>query len=138
MSVISPRVGKLTGLVSWPDGTPFNGYAECALIVPGINGAETPWPRLTGPQGYPTQRLPLWTRIKITEGAFSQDTGLIYNDDIRPFSTRYVAFYYDSAGVQCGGPTPPFIIAGPQVEPNTVISVSPVFGEVIPTPAEVV
>jgi uncharacterized protein YcfL len=76
--------------------------------------------------------------VYITEGVFSQAAGLLYNDDIRPFGSRYALYYYDSAGVAVSGQKAPLIVSSTQIEPNTTIDISPEFGTVIPTPVEVV
>lgn len=135
---MSLRSGKLAGTVYWPDGTTlFNGTAQVVLVVPGQNGAETLWPRLTVDQGYPTVQVPKWTQFKVRDGVFDQGTALWYNGDIVPHGSTYAARYYDSAGVLVGGPTGLFSVAEATVTPPVSITVSPTAGTIIPEPSVV-
>ena len=129
----------MSGTVYWPDGvTLFNGTAQFVLVVPGENGLQTLWPRLTVDQGYPTVQVPLWTQARILDGVFDQGTALWYNGDIIPHGSTYAAYYYDASGVQVGGPTGLFSVTGATVTPPVSITVSPTAGVTIPTPLAVV
>ena len=135
----SPRIGKLSGSVYWPDGTtPFQGWAEVVLVLPGKNGGQDLWPRLSVFAGYPTIRLPLWTRVPIVDGAFDQGIGLWYNSDILPQGSQYAAYYYDATGTAVGSATSLFTIAAAATAAPQSITVSPTAGSTIPTPREVV
>jgi hypothetical protein len=135
------RSGKLSGTVYYADDvTLFNGYAAIALVVPGQNGEGAVWPRLTVISGYPTTTLPLWTKVPIRDGVFSQNESLWYNSDILPANSRYVAYYYDASGLRVGGPTTLFAVNAASVAPPQDVTIDPSIPSAlrtVPEPVEV-
>lgn len=121
-------------VVSWSDGSPFNGFLLLGLVLP-IN--VTAWAELDLAGQYPGERLPIFTRIPITSGQFSKDAGVIYSTSINPPNTKYAAFYYDSSAYP-----PRQIAADPTLfsvtsTPITLVPptlTAPTAGTVAPTP----
>lgn len=131
----SPRVGTLTGSITWSDGTNFNGFGVVGLVLPTSGG--TNWPELSLEPGSPRQRLPLWSTIPIVDGAFNNQVGLWYNADIDPPNTTYVIYYYDTSLKQVGVPSgiaDAFTISAAQTTPPVYTLTAPVAGTVVPTP----
>lgn len=127
------RIAKLSGNLKWPDNMPFNGNALFVLVIPTTNGStENPWPALTLME----KQIPLWTPIKITEGVFDQNAGLIFNDDIVPHNSEYAAYYFDDAGVLAGEATGTFPVDEYVVTPPVSITKTPTESTLsIPLPA---
>lgn len=92
--VTTPQTAHITGNVSWSNGTAFDGYLLLGLGLPSdTNGA---WPSLSIGMGkYPTLRLPLWTVVPISQGAFDQATSVFFNSSIDPPGSKYGAYWYD-------------------------------------------
>lgn len=134
-----PRSGRLSGTVFWPDGTTlFNGYVAVASVLPVQNGINAPeWARISILAGYPTLKLPLWTKIRIQDGVFDQGISLWYNEDMRPYGSTYVAYYYDDTGTSVGPVTGQFTIAAAATAIPQSITVTPEAGTTIPSPVEV-
>lgn len=133
----SPRVGKLTGTITWSDGSSFNGFAVVGLVLPTSSG--TAWPELTLEPGSPRQRLPLWSTIPIINGAFNQQLGLWFNEDINPPNTKYIIYYYDTSlktpavGVPSGIGDAFTVTADPTTPPTYTLT-APIAGTAVPTP----
>ena len=131
----SPRVGTLTGTITWSDGTNFNGFGVVGLVLPTSSGVA--WPELSLEPGTPRQRLPLWSTIPIVEGTFNNQVGLWYNADINPPNTQYVIYYYDTSLKQVGIPSSisdAFTISAAQTTPPTYTLTVPIAGTTVPVP----
>lgn len=99
----TPRVSKLSGTITWSDGTLFSGYAIVMLVRP---GGSNQYPYLALNPGDPRQRIPDRAVIRIQDGAFSQNEGIFYNADLNPPNSAYVIYYYDlTLEEQLAGPT---------------------------------
>jgi len=125
------REGKPTGTVTWSDGSNFNGFALCGLKS--MSGhADTDF---TVGNAALANYLPRsnYTRLLIEEGQFNQVASLIYNADINPPGTYYVAWIYDSSGKQIAGPSTAFqVSSGTFTIPSLTLTV-PTVGSA-PTP----
>lgn len=131
----NPRVGKLTGTISWSDGSLFNGFAVIGLVLPTSGG--NPWPELSIEPNSPQQRIPIWSTIPISAGAFNTSVGLWYNEDIDPPNTKYAIYYYDSSLEQVGAPSSAsdfFTITAATTTPPTYTLTVPIAGTVVPDP----
>jgi len=89
-----PQVGSPTGTISWSDGTAFNGYALIGLK--GMSGGGTTWPTIALKSG---RTVPIWAECPILNGQFLDNCGVVYNSELVPPNTQYVAWYYDSNSV---------------------------------------
>ena len=131
----TPRIGKLTGTITWSDGSPFNGFAEICLVLP-VTSANATWPKLSVQQSTPLE-VPIWTRVPINGGLFEPSTGLWFNADLTPVGTKYAIYYYDLNGVLLGSPTGLFTISGELTTPPIYTLTVPQSGTAIPAPVEV-
>lgn len=89
----TPNTAKLTGSVTWSDGSPFDGWLLLGLVLP--ENADGQWPTTVLNGATIQQRLPLWAKIPITAGAFDSQTSILYNTSVEPPASRYVAYWYD-------------------------------------------
>ena len=104
------REGKpTTGSVTWSDGSNFNGYALCGLKS--MTGYSDTQFSLVGRKNHWLPKSN-YTQLPITEGQYVQNgAGLLYNADINPPGTYYVAWIYDNSGEQIAGPSDPFQVS---------------------------
>jgi hypothetical protein len=130
-----PQIGKLTGTITWSDGSNFNGFAVIGLVFPTSSGAA--WPELSLEPNSFRQRIPQWSVIPIVDGAFNSSVGLFYNENIDPPNTKYAIYYYDSSNKVVGSPSAPadfFIISAPTTTPTMYTLTVPIAGTAIPNP----
>jgi len=130
-----PQSAKLNGVITWSDGSLFNGFAVIGLILPTSSGVA--WPELTIEPNDLKQRLPLWSTIPIKDGSFNQALGLWFNTAINPPNSKYALWLYDLSGKQVLAPASSGDFFTVMTNPHT-ISVSsltvPTAGTVIPNP----
>lgn len=114
--------------VTWSDGKNFNGFALCGLKDMSGHTA-TDFTDING------RVLPRsnYTALLIRDGLYDQNAGLIYNADISPPNTQYVAWYYDTSGVQIAGPTSAFTVSSETVSIPSMTLTVPTVGS-NPTP----
>jgi len=133
----SPRTAKLSGTITWSDGSLFNGFGVVGVVLP--TSASILWPELTIEPNEPRQRLPLWYTIPIKDGVFNQQLGVWFTDDINPPNTKYAIYYYDSSQKRVGSPASPSdfftVTADPTAPPAYTLTV-PTAGTTIPTPGD--
>lgn len=112
------RTSKLTGTVQWDDGTNFGGYVKLVVSMPTDDSASewTELYRKPGESLTPVE-LPQWAVIPITDGAFNQSVGPIYNADMVPHNTKYTATYYDQSLKLIAGPTATFTVSSATTAP---------------------
>lgn len=106
----SLRKGVPTGTVSWSDGTPFDGVLWIGLKSL-VNGSAVAWPTFSLGNRSSRRVIPIWSPIPIAEGAYGTNFGVWYNADITPHDSQYIAYYYDSNGVQIAGPSSAFSVS---------------------------
>ena len=112
------RASKLQGTIQWDDGTDFTGYAKFVVSMPTDASAQE-WTglfRIPGATITPIE-LPQWVVIPITTGSFSQSVGLIFNEDMVPYNTKYTATYYDQTLKEIAGPTATFSVTASETTP---------------------
>lgn len=103
------REGKPTGTVAWSNGSTFNGFALCGLkSMTGYSDTQFTLANSALNNALPKSNF---TKLQIIEGQYSQACGLIYNADINPPGTYYVAWVYDNSGEQIAGPSDPFQVS---------------------------
>ena len=132
-----PRISKLSGTVTWEDGTLFNGFALVGLVFP--NAGEDPWPALTIEPNSPRQEIPTWTPVPITNGEFNSQVGVWFNADIDPPNTQYVIYYLDSSLKQVGVPSTEddfFVVTSDPTVPPMYELELPESGTDVPSPGE--
>lgn len=131
----TPRVAKLSGTITWSDGTLFSGYAIVMLVRP---GGSNQYPYLALNPGDPRQRIPDRVVVRIQDGAFSQNEGIFYNADLNPPNSAYVIYYYDvTLSEQLAGPTTSsdfFYATSGSVTPPTYTLPVPSLTLTIPSP----
>lgn len=125
------RVGKPQGTVLWSDGTPFNGYFLAGIVLPKSGGVV--WPFVTL-EGAAEQRIPIWFPIPIKNGNFNPSGGLIFNEDINPPNSQYVAYYYDKARQKIAGPSSFFTVSSETFTPPVLTLSATQPGDTGPTP----
>lgn len=103
------RYGKPSGTIAWSDGTPFDGVAAIG-IKSMVDGLGATWPSTTLGNRSIRRTLPVFAPINIVEGSFDPYAGVIYNEDLTPPGTQYVAWYYDTTGKQVAGPSTAFTV----------------------------
>lgn len=106
------RKGVPTGTITWSDGTPFDGVCWIGLKSL-VNGSAVAWPTISLGNRSTRRSVPVWAPIPVTEGAFGTDFGVYYNADLTPHNSQYIAYYYDSNGVQIAGPSTAFSVSTP-------------------------
>lgn len=121
----SPRVSTITSSVSvaWSDATPFTGYYLFVLRDPS-NGV-TPWAELSLNTHAAGIRLPFYCMIPIVQGQPNTTVGLLYNADITPPTTQYIAYLYDSGKRQIAGPSAPFTVSTATFTPPSFTATIP-------------
>ena len=134
----APRVAKLSGTITWSDGSNFNGFAVIGLVFPTSGGNN--WPALTIEPNSPKQEIPQWTAVPIVDGSFNNQIGLWYNTDIDPPNTKYAIWYLDAAYKYVGSPTNSSdffqVTADPTAPPTYTLTV-PIAGTTVPTPGDI-
>lgn len=131
----NPRSAKLSGTITWSDGSNFNGFAVVALVFPTSGGSA--WPELVIEPGSPRQRIPVWSTIPIVNGVFNQSCGLWFNADINPPNTKYAIFYYDAANKLVASPSSDsdfFTVTADPTTPTTYTLTVPTAGTAVPSP----
>lgn len=108
----SLRKGVPTGTVTWSDGTPFDGMLWIGLKSL-VNGSAVAWPTISLGNRASKRSVPIWSPIPIAEGAYGTDFGVWYSADLTPHNSQYIAYYYDSNGVQIAGPSSAFSVSTP-------------------------
>ncbi len=129
----SPRIGKFpTTTVAWSDGSAFNGFALVGLI-PATDGVTS---YTEGDFGlmFPSERLPAFSIIPISNGLFNASLGLYYNADISPINTTYNLRYYDTTKRLIAGPSSPFTVSADPVVLPALTLTAPITGGTAPTP----
>lgn len=130
----NPRVGKFpTTTLNWSNGVHFNGFALLALIPP-TDGTVS---YTEGDFGLidPTEPLPQFAQIPISDGLFNSALGLYYNADISPPNTTYNLSYYDTTGRLIAGPSAAFSVSTAVIDNLPVLTLPvPSAGGTIPTP----
>jgi len=131
----TPRVAKLSGTITWSDGTLFSGYGIVMLVRP---GGSNQYPYLALNPGDPRQRIPDRAVIRIQDGQFSQNEGIFYNADLNPPNSAYVIYYYDlTLEEQLAGPTTSadfFYANAASITPPTYTLPVPALTLTIPSP----
>jgi hypothetical protein len=131
-----PRNAKLSGTILWSDGSNFNGFAIIGLVLPTSSGVA--WPELTIEPNSPRQRLPLWLTVPIINGAYNQQIGVWFNEDIDPPNSKYCSYFFDSSMKQLAGPTTPADFFTVTVDPTPLAAPTltvPIAGVTIPVPS---
>lgn len=126
------REGKPSaGSVTWSDGSNFNGYALCGLkSMTGYTDTQFTLANTGLAKQLPRSNF---TKLLIVEGQYQQNAGLIYNADINPPGTYYVAWIYDNSGEQIAGPSSAFqVTSNPFTMPSFTLTVPTVGSN--PTP----
>ena len=131
-----PSVATLsqTASIAWSDGTLFNGFLLIGLVVP-ITG--TAWAELDLGGQSPGERIPLYTKVPVIEGQFSNEVGVIYNTSISPPNSKYACWYYDNSNYpvrQIAGPSTLFTVTSATLTPPALTLTVPTAGTVAPTP----
>lgn len=124
----NPSVATLAGTVKYSDGTTlFDGWVLLLMAYPtGYTFATV------ANQLYP-QKLADRLQVRIQQGVYDTSAKVYYNASMEPPNTKYVAYFYDNAGVQQGVTalftvnSNPFTIA----VPSMTVTVATV---VVPTP----
>lgn len=129
-----PRIGKFPGTtLNWSNGVHFNGFALFALIPPTDGTVSYP----EGDFGLidPTETLPQFAQVPISDGLFNSALGLFYNADISPPNTTYNLSYYDTTGRLIAGPSASFSVTVDPIStlPTLTLPV-PSAGGTIPVP----
>lgn len=117
---------------AWTDGTPFTGFLLFALIPPIIGDVVVSKFALGGVT--PECRIPQFTIIPITAGRIGEDGALLYNSDISPPGTEYVAFIYDVSKRLIEGPSTPFTVSTASFNVPTFLMLTPWLQGDTPTP----
>lgn len=112
--------------IAWSDGSLFNGYLRVKLVLPTD-------PVLTYTEAQITTQLgcwsvPLYSVIPIKSGKYDANSGLIYNSDVTPPNTCYLAYLFTKDGVQVAGPTATFLADSPTVVLSTLVPTIPTRG----------
>jgi hypothetical protein len=128
------RTGKYSGtVINWSDGTAFNGFLVCGIVVPSSGG--TPWSEITLEDAQ-RQRLPQWSVFPVRDGLPLSYAELIYNEDIHPPNTKYCAYIYDSIWRLIASPSSSsdfFTVSGLWSIPSYTLTV-PTAGGTAPVP----
>jgi hypothetical protein len=128
MALIREGKPSISATVTWSDGTMFSGFALCGLKAMSGHTAN----EFTDINGRALPRSN-FTQLLIRDGLYDQTAGLVYNADINPPNTQYVAWYYDVSGVQIAGPTTAFTVSSASVSIPTETLTVPTAGS-NPTP----
>lgn len=120
--------------ITWSDGDLFNGFLLLGLVMPrsGDRWAEVD----LGGQS-PAERIPIFTRVPITDGKFDNTVGVLYTSSISPPHTQYAAWYYDASTYpprEIAGPSTFFTVSTPTLTPPILTLTSPTPGNQPPTP----
>jgi len=130
----TPRISKLSGTITWSDGSNFNGFATLGLVFPTSSG--TAWPELTLEPHQPRQVIPTWSTIPINDGEFNQALGVWFTADINPPNTKYCIYYFDTSGKRVGSPSTDadfFTVTADPTTPTTYTLTVPIAGTAVPS-----
>lgn len=101
--------------VTWSDGlTFFDGFLWIGIGLPSGGQSAFQWvtPYMIALMRY--QALPAFIKIPIVNGAIDQTTQLMWNQDINPPGTNYVAYWFATDGTlitPASGSATPFTIS---------------------------
>lgn len=125
-----PRFAKFNPetVVQWSDGTNLTGFLLVGLVLP--TGYSQGYYAAT----YPEVAVPTFLKVPIINGTFHVSEGILYNADIEPTATRYVCWYYDSAGHQLSSTSAYFTVSATPLTPPTATLTAPSLGSTPPTP----
>ncbi len=131
-----PQVATLdqSVVVSWANGDLFNGFLLLGLVLP---VTTTTWAEVDLGGQFPGERLPIFTKVPIVSGQFSNSVGVIYTSSLNPPNTRYAGWYYDNSSYpprQIAGPTATFAVTSATLTPTVPTLTTPTVGVVLPVP----
>jgi hypothetical protein len=94
MASTPPAQSRLSGTVYWADRiTLFDGYVLLGLVLPTLSGSS--YVQASVVNTYPAVQIPLWTKVPIKLGTFSNQVWVWQNSAIDPPGTAYVSYWYD-------------------------------------------
>lgn len=130
------RWATFTGTVQWDDGEPFQGYMILGLERP-LTPAGTGVPYMTIPSLSGYLRLPDWVRIHIRDGKFYSQDRVLFNDDMEPPGSKYVAYIYTPDNTKVWGPSAEFVVNSQTHDMGTITITKPTKTMPKPMPADV-
>ena len=129
---MAARKSKISGTVSWSDGSGFNGYYLVMTVLPTSSGVD--WPEVAIGDSRTRTTVPNRAVLPVVDGVFNQNVGLFFTIDLNPPNVKYAAYAFDASLKQVAGPTALFTVtADPTAMPSLTLTV-PTAGTVIPSP----